>query len=651
MNEIDFNLLGNQAEPPSTVDTASLSTQSTPFGLLHHQNTVDIFIIRAYNLLSNGTIINSNRLQGTIESPQTTMNTPSAIITHPSVAMKAITGDDGTLKPGDFLNTNDTGKSNNDEESTTNNNANNTPDSISTFASNNTLAHNTYNFNLQLFQKISPLYTAILSNSDTDNIIDKSSSSPKSAIELFQRFVQIIKELELGFEVTPYAKYFHRLDEHLWQIKNDSELEDDQIWQAITTSIFSVYDAQSGKILSPNNIRIKKNASTLANSVVNKSMTNDNVTPTHINTNNVGNNNNSNTPSSSNSIPDSKSNGVVVSNGISADSTVTSAKKPKKKYTRRKPAATAAKVTGKKATKANAVKVGVGKVAGKNTKKGGSNTKITETMLQQQQLLKDPSQGNLVNGLFGPDGSLPQQLQRRLQSISMNRDEHLNLSRSLNGYYTQPTSPGPGLVDMAGNGAPFDFNNLVPGGNNNLLNYHLNGLVLNNMNNNNNSGNNAANFNANSIPNNNTNNVNGMNNNNGNNHWRNKPMDLNTLDENTVDELLQFNNNNTNNNNGINNSSNNNNNNNNNNNTNNTNNNAATTNISPLRRPRMDTITLETVSKQMKQTFDQVIQEKDQRIIQLERELQAERQETQWLRKMLIEDMGCVRSMLQDIKK
>ncbi|CAL9733071.1 glycolytic genes transcriptional activator Gcr2p [Monosporozyma unispora] len=650
MNEIEFNLLGNQADPPSTVDTASLSAQSTPFRLLHHQSTVDIFIIRAYNLLSNGAIINSNQLQSTTESPQTTMHTPSAIITNPNVAMKALTGEDGPLKPADFLNA--TEKSNNDDELNTNNNnanannnANNTPDSISTFASNNTLIHNTYHFNIQLFQKISPLYTSILSNSEIDSIIDKTSSSPKSAIELFQRFIQIIKELELGFEVSPYAKYFHRLDEHLWQIKNDSEVEDDQLWQAVTNCIFAVYDAQSGKILSPSNNRLKKNGSTLATNVVNKIANNDTITPTD--TNNNSGNNNSNTPSSSNSNPDAKSNSTTLSNGMSTDTTLTPAKKPKKKYTRRKPAAP--KAAAKKATKANTSKAAIGKTTAKNVKRGGANSKITEEMLQQQQLLQDPTQGTFVNGLFGPDGSLPLQLQRKLQSISMNRDEHMNISRSLNGYYTQPTSPGPGLVDTVGNGATFDFNNLVPGGNHNVLNYHLSGTVLNNMNNNNGNNNNnsiATSYNANNIQNNNNdknnnnNNVNAMNNNNTNNNnnnnninnnWRNKNMDLGTLDENTVDELLQFSSNNNSNN--------------------NNNNDIAANNAVPQRRHRIDNITLETVSKQMKQTFDQVVQEKDQRIIQLERELQAERQETQWLRKMLIEDMGCVRSMLQDIKK
>ena len=67
----------------------------------------------------------------------------------------------------------------------------------------------------QLFAKISKLYNATLSSGS----IDDRSTSPKSAIELYQRFQQIIKELELSFEASPYAKYFRRLDGRLWQIK------------------------------------------------------------------------------------------------------------------------------------------------------------------------------------------------------------------------------------------------------------------------------------------------------------------------------------------------------------------------------------------------------------------------------------------------
>ncbi|KAL6944247.1 hypothetical protein ACO0RG_000979 [Hanseniaspora osmophila] len=49
--------------------------------------------------------------------------------------------------------------------------------------------------------------------------------------------------------------------------------------------------------------------------------------------------------------------------------------------------------------------------------------------------------------------------------------------------------------------------------------------------------------------------------------------------------------------------------------------------------------------------YDRLMKEKDLRIQQLEQEIELQRQETLWLRKMLMEDMGVVRSMLNDIKK
>lgn len=65
----------------------------------------------------------------------------------------------------------------------------------------------------------------------------------------------------------------------------------------------------------------------------------------------------------------------------------------------------------------------------------------------------------------------------------------------------------------------------------------------------------------------------------------------------------------------------------------------------------MGPIDTEAVIRPLKEAYDAIISEKGQRIVQLERELELQRQETQWLRKMLIEDMGCVRSMLRDLQR
>lgn len=696
MNEIDFTVLDNQIGPPSTLNSTPIPSQSTPFGLLHHQSTVDIFTIRAYNLLSNGAIINSNQLQSIANSPHNTMHTPAPLISNTNVAMKVLTTDEGLLKLNDMNNINENNKLTNDNDnnntnnannnsitnnntntisSNNNNNVNNTPDSVSTFGSNNTLIHNAYPFNIQLFQKISSIYTAIISSSVMNDIIDKSSSSPKSAIELFQRFIQILKELELGFEVSPYAKYFHRLDEHLWQIKNDSELIDDKIWQSITTCIFAVYDPQTGKLINPNNIRVRKSAPKNGTNNNNSSGIDDNNNLLIESRNNINNdtiinnhennsnNNVSNTPSSNSSNPDDKQNTTLTSNSISTDTTITTNTKSKKKYARKK-ATTVRQTTGKKTTK-NTIQ----KSTWKNNRNVRTISNITDEVLtqqhqnqqepqQQHQLLQDSSQNKSSNGVFVQDGLFSQQLQRRLQSIFMNRDDHINLSRSLNGYYTQPTSPGHGFDTSLDNNPQLDFNNFVSNGNQNPGFYNLNGPVLNNVTNNNNNHNNSNNNNNNSMNSfqqkNNLNNTNGTGNNlinnninnnvshnnnaSSSNSWKNKGMDLNTLDSNTMDQMLQFN---TTTNVSIENG----------NSMSNNNNNMDNSNMISTRQNKIDNVIIENLNKQMKEAFEQIVQEKDQRIMQLERELQTQRQETQWLRRMLIEDMGCVRSMLQDIKK
>lgn len=673
MNEIDFNVLDNQLGPPSTLDTTSLPSQSTPFGLLHHQSAVDTFIIRAYNLLSNGAIINSNQFQSTVIHTPTTMHTPSLLISNCNPTMNTLTTNEELLKINEnnqVLNNNENNNNNNNTPTTTiniNNNNNNmgthsggtnnsitnsnsnndnivsnSPDSISTFGSTNTLIHNVQHFNMQLFQKISSLHSAVISSSIMNDVIDKSSSSPKSAIELFQRFIQILKELELSFEASPYAKYFRRLDEHLWQIKNDSELNNDKLWQSITTCIFAVYDPQTGKIMNSNNIRVRKTVSNQSNNgnnnnnnnrnniednsnqlIENNNTRNNGISITTTNTTTTTNNNNnnnsnvSNTPSSNKSNSDDKMSTTIISNNTSTDSTITSNAKSKKKYTRKKVTSTK-QSTGKKTARSR-----IQKSTFRNNRNIQSYTNIADEIFfqqnQKQQIMPDSNRSKSINELSGSDGLLPQQLQRRLQSVFMNRDDHINISRSLNGYYTQPTSPGPGFDTNLDNNPQLDFNNLVSNGNQNPGFYNLNGPVINNM----------SNFDTeNTI---NSNNIN---------NWKNKSMDLNTFGDNEMDQMLQFNSNS--------NGSMDNNHNNNNNNVNvNMNNNS----IVSTRQKKVDALILNNVGNQMKQAFEQIVQEKNRRILQLERELQTQKQETQWLRRMLIEDMGCVRSMLQDIKK
>ncbi|AGO10296.1 AaceriABL160Cp [[Ashbya] aceris (nom. inval.)] len=101
---------------------------------------------------------------------------------------------------------------------------------------------------LQRFQKLSQLYNAIIQNA----LLLDSSSSPKSAIELYQRFQQIVKELELSGDASPYAKYFCKLEDDAgatWHIRDDQELQGDSVWHSVSENIKKIYDAERGLIL------------------------------------------------------------------------------------------------------------------------------------------------------------------------------------------------------------------------------------------------------------------------------------------------------------------------------------------------------------------------------------------------------------------
>lgn len=460
------------------LDFGNISSQLlTTAGIMHHQTKLDVFIIRAYKLLSSGSIINSNTLQSVTSSPQTTSTTPAAATTNNGNSGPAINTTNGSTIQYQYS---------------------------------------------QLFGKISKLYNATISS----GAIDDRSTSPKSAIELYQRFQQIIKELELSYEVSPYGRYFQRLDQSLWQIKDDVELRTDKLWKLVSMSIFSIYDPRTGQMINQGR---RKTGGSLAASTKGS--------PTEM-MNNTGNG-------------------------------------------------------------------------------------------------KAPARPGLVNEAINPtvnsmmmDASIPQQLQKRLQTIS----QDIN-SRSLNGYYTQPTSPG--------QGGSFGF-----------------GLD-----------NDATLYNPTSYGNNNSTGT----------SWKRRSLGSlaeNELDDEAVEELLQLTNTskrqrtatpiNFNNNPSA-----------------NTNNSMKTRqpnehNTAPIMNPTANVarnatantaavneltnptfnngmsnalVAGDTLVRQLKDTYESLVAEKNQRIVQLEREVELQRQETQWLRKMLIEDMGCVRSLLKDLRR
>ncbi|AQZ14567.1 GCR2 (YNL199C) [Zygosaccharomyces parabailii] len=453
MNDIDFGALSQQL--------------ATTAGIMHHQTKLDVFIIRAYKLLSNGAVIHSNgALQSVSSSPQGSIKTP-----------------DGTPGGG----------------------------------GSSTGSVTTSSQYLQIFSKVSKLYNATISSGS----IDDKSTSPKSPIELYQRFQQIIKELELSYDVSPYSKYFQRLDQGIWQIRDDAAMKGDKLWELASMSIYSIYDPRTGQMLSQS----RRKANSMANSI----------------------------PPSQKASP-------------------------------------------------------------------------TEVRTAH----RNPTVNSMMT-----DPSLPQQLQRKLQTISQDVN-----SRSLNGYYTQPTSPGHGNFNFGlGEGDTF----------------------YNNFNNNSSS-------------------------------WKRRSLGslgADALDDEAVEELLQLTN------------------------TSKRQRTAtpvysgtdpatATANATaaaaavatqpqqavPITAPQTQQdlnefaatpttsaaaaaaasaptapptagsvassnspiVNGDALVRQLKNTYETLVSEKDQRIVALERELDLQRQETQWLRKMLIEDMGCVRSLLKDLR-
>ncbi|EDO15008.1 hypothetical protein Kpol_400p2 [Vanderwaltozyma polyspora DSM 70294] len=614
------------------IDFTSLTEQITSTtGIVHHQTKLDVFIIRSYKLVSPSSVIHSNTLQSVISSPQTSNTTPVSTSTSTSLASGTASN---SLQPSEMNQSN----------------------------SGNTPMTNPHIQNGQIFGKISKLYNAIMSIGS----IDDRSTSPKSPMELYQRFKQIIKELELSYEVSPYTQYFTRLDDGIWQIKEDSELINDQLWQSVSVAIFSVYDPRTGQLInqgrgkknSVNNTRdlqmgnetkpmdlnanngnsgnIQNNNNNMGNDKINDS-NNDNISNTSnnggnsiniggTNTNNdLGNNNNNVNNNSSNSGSNvnhnnSNNNNNTTNNGNNSNNNSNNA----------------------------------------NNDNNGDGSPSNNTVNNTNSTFTNNGLNPTISSML-MDASLPQQLQKRLQSIS----QEVN-SRSLNGYYTQPTSPGY-------SGFSFNQTETDP---NAQINYNDPGT--NNL----------------SI-------------------WKRKSLsslDVDTLDDVAVEELLQLTNTNKkqrinqlDSNSGINNND-----------MNSTNSggvdevsfpdNSATNtvtnpvntqnNLPPVKQTKTKTRTRnarsnttgtrrgknnkatiadtkpnesmlemsimndanammnsEIITKQLKGTYDALILEKDQRIIQLERELELQRQETQWLRKMLIEDMGCIRSLLTDLRR
>ncbi|QEU58314.1 Gcr2 [Kluyveromyces lactis] len=154
------------------------TSHSSPTGIMHHQIKLDVFLIKGYQLISNGEVLELPELLNSTISP----NQQSPI----------------SLKPLDER-------------------------------------------HMQYFQSLSQLYDALV----TIVPLDEQSNVPKSNIELFQRFQQILKEILLSYDVSPYNRYFLKLDENNWKIRDNV---DDPLWQVLSFNIDKVYDKTTGLI-------------------------------------------------------------------------------------------------------------------------------------------------------------------------------------------------------------------------------------------------------------------------------------------------------------------------------------------------------------------------------------------------------------------
>ncbi|CCE64295.1 hypothetical protein TPHA_0H00870 [Tetrapisispora phaffii CBS 4417] len=623
MDDLDFTSLTGQLKNSN--------------GVIHHQFRSDIFIIRAYKLISQSSVVNGHNMQSVINSPQTSTTTPASTTSSlNNVGSKGMTVSDAD---------------NNHSTHSNNSNNNNNNNGGVTSSINNISAQYT-----TIFVKLAKLYNIIIS---MGSISDRS-SSPKSSMELYQRFKQIIKELDLSYDVSPYAQYFKRIDDGIWQIKEDRELTNDQLWQSITVAILSIYDPRTGQIIYQNRNNFGGKNDINNNDSPNNNFSNNNGIKTNNSPNNIGMNNNGNNGNNNNNNNNNANNNNENNNernGINSLRTATTNNSP-----------TNFNNDNDNDTQGN-----------DNINKNGNNN-----INNNDNDITNKGVGNPTINSMLMDASLPQQLQKRLQSISQGMN-----SRSVNGYYTQPTSPG------AYAGFSFNQTEVDP---NSQLNYHDPGnvniwkrkslssldvdtlddvaveelLQLTSVNKKQ-----KPNY-ANGNPNNsNSNAVNVMNFTDG----SGNPIFVNSIGSNDFDNSNPVNGNQSMNNhdtksnfntatkqpkskgkarnsragvgsrkgkNAKNNS-------NNNNNNSNSNNNISNSQMNEMNNMASNIMHSDAVSdnmaKQVVSTYNALILEKDQRIIQLERELELQRQETQWLRKMLIEDMGCIRSMLTNIRK
>ncbi|CCK70779.1 Gcr2p KNAG_0F01110 [Huiozyma naganishii CBS 8797] len=544
----------------------------SPFAVLHHETKLDVYIIRGYCLLSSETIINSGLFQNIINSPQTAQASPPTLTIDPptNTITKNTYDDNNNTLTTTAIQQDGTINSSIDSNNTT---THNPASSLFASQSNNAATtQNGSNWNAPLFNKLSLLYTALITSGSS---IGEKSTVPKSAIELYHRFAQIMRELDISCSLSPYSKYFHKLDGKLWQIKSDTELADDQLWQMVTSSIFAIYDAQMGKMINiPNGKTLQEfngNLSGYNRGVVSSSNTpNDNSsvltnqTPSATGIDSKLNNPASNTPNSS-----------VPSVAPPVTTPAPTSKKPKKKYTRKKPTATGSNKSG-----------GVRKGTTKNAKAAKESNV--------------PKQGDQLKTSI----SFPELLNEKLQNLPVDEDGttvaydsgNLDMNKAMSGYYGHAPSPTSGTAIDSGIHSNIGFNMMPSSGYMGMGSAPDQAL------------------------------------------WKRRSLgsiDINTLEDEAVEEILRMTN---------------------------EQNNQTQARISQAATAAAAAAVASTTAStilgaqqilrsQVQESCEMLVKEKDRRISQLEQELELESRETSWLRKLLIEDMGCIKSMMTDIKR
>lgn len=185
------------------MDFDSLEDQISPGMGSYEPARVDIFIIKAYNIVMEGTLLNSNHI-----TTSSSAQTPGRGDGEDSGSATGGASGPGSRRNGRI-----------------------------------SAIHPQY---AKTFVKISKIYNSLLPS----GIFGDVSTSPKSDVELFQRFQQVLKELELNFGMSPFSKYFNKISDTLFQVKEDSELTFvDTFWTGLTAAILGFYNPRTGKMI------------------------------------------------------------------------------------------------------------------------------------------------------------------------------------------------------------------------------------------------------------------------------------------------------------------------------------------------------------------------------------------------------------------